>query len=58
MGSTDKFFECDPSCCLELGYALGQSKKVILTAMDGTTLPFDADMIPCYFWLSDESIEE
>jgi len=43
---------------LELGYALGQGKKMILTAMEGTILPFDAEMIPCYFWSSKKSIED
>lgn len=44
-----------PNCCLELGYALGQSKKGILTAKKGTKLPFDAKMIHCHFWLPNEA---
>jgi hypothetical protein len=39
-----------PNCCMELGYALGVAKKVILTAMEGTKLPWDVDAIHCHFW--------
>jgi len=42
------------NCCLELGYSLGQKKKVILMAKKGTKLPFDTKMIPCHFWSVDE----
>lgn len=47
-----------PNCCLELGYALGQKKRVILMAQKGTILPFDTEMIPCYFWSSNNSDDE
>jgi len=39
-----------PNCFMELGYALGLSKKVIVTAQEGTKLPFDSSSIPCHFW--------
>jgi hypothetical protein len=38
-----------PYCFIELGYALcGQ--RVIVTAEEGTLLPFDQNAIPCHFW--------
>lgn len=37
-------------CFTEMGYAFGQAKKVIVTAMEGTKLPFDSRSIPCHFW--------
>lgn len=39
-----------PNCLIELGYALGRGLKVIVTAEDGTELPFDQSAIPCHFW--------
>ena len=39
-----------PNCLLELGLALGLKKKVIITAIQGTKLPFDNAALPCYFW--------
>lgn len=39
-----------PNCLVELGYALGRATNVILTARDGTRLPFDTAAIPCHFW--------
>jgi hypothetical protein len=38
------------NCLIELGYALGRATRVILTAEEGTRLPFDTDAIPCHFW--------
>lgn len=43
------------NCFMELGYALGLSKKVILTAKEGTELPFDSAAIPCHFWSEKQS---
>lgn len=34
----------------ELGYAQGRSLKVLITAMDGTSLPFDSSAMPVHFW--------
>ena len=42
-----------PNCFIELGYAL-RATRVIVTAEEGTTLPFDQNAIPCYFWREDE----
>ncbi len=39
-----------PNCFIELGYALGTGNRVLVTAEDGTQLPFDQTMIPCHFW--------
>jgi hypothetical protein len=39
-----------PNCFIELGYALGCGIPVIVTAREGTALPFDQNAIPCYFW--------
>lgn len=39
-----------PNCFLEMGYAFGLNKKVLLTAIKGTKLPFDPSAIPCFFW--------
>src|SRR5690606_26487026 len=32
-----------PNCMMELGYALGRSRRVIISARKGTKLPFDQD---------------
>jgi hypothetical protein len=39
-----------PNCFIELGYALGNNTRVLVTAQDGTSLPFDQQAIPCHFW--------
>ncbi len=39
-----------PNCFIELGYALGIQNRVLVTAEEGTKLPFDQEMIPCHFW--------
>jgi len=39
-----------PNCFTELGYALGLRKKVIVTAQEGTSLPFDSASLPCHLW--------
>ncbi len=39
-----------PDCLIELGYALGRSRRIILTAKKGTVLPFDSQMLECHFW--------
>jgi hypothetical protein len=38
-----------PNCFIELGYSLHGS-RVIVTAEEGTPLPFDQNAIPCHFW--------
>ncbi|HEY0377237.1 MAG TPA: hypothetical protein VGC87_09790 [Pyrinomonadaceae bacterium] len=39
-----------PNCFIELGYALGRGLRVIMTAEEGTSLPFDQQAMPCHFW--------
>jgi nucleoside 2-deoxyribosyltransferase len=39
-----------PNVFYELGYADGLGKKVIVTAKEGTELPFDVKDIPTIFW--------
>lgn len=39
-----------PNCFIELGYGLGTQNRVLVTAEEGTKLPFDEEMIPCHFW--------
>lgn len=39
-----------PNCTMELGYALGRRRRVIISAKKGTRLPFDPDKLPTYFW--------
>ncbi len=47
-----------PNCFIEVGYAFGLNKKVLLTAIKGTKLPFDPSAIPCYFWDPNISSEQ
>ncbi|MBZ5671223.1 MAG: hypothetical protein LAO04_16020 [Acidobacteriia bacterium] len=46
-----------PNCFIELGYALGLGIPVIVTAQQGTVLPFDQNAIPTHFWTFEASIE-
>lgn len=39
---------------LELGYALGRPHKTIITAMDGTLLPFDSSAMSVHFWAKEQ----
>jgi hypothetical protein len=39
-----------PNCFMEMGYALGEQKRVIITARERTELPFDVASFPCFFW--------
>jgi hypothetical protein len=47
-----------PDCFTELGYSLGLRKKVIVTAQEGTHLPFDSAALPCFFWSSDQPADQ
>lgn len=38
------------NCFMEYGYALGCRLPVMLTARNGTSLPFDTSAIDCHFW--------
>lgn len=44
-----------PNCLMELGYALGRRRRVVVTAKAGTSLPFDADKLPTFLWSSGAS---
>lgn len=46
-----------PNCFIEAGVAYGLKKKVILTAKEGTNIPFDTNAINCFFW-DPESLNE
>ncbi len=39
-----------PNCMMELGYALARSRRVVISAKNGTKLPFDQDKLATYFW--------
>jgi hypothetical protein len=41
-----------PNCFMELGYALGRCRRVVLTAKKETQSPFDSKMIECYPWVN------
>lgn len=47
-----------PNCFIELGYSLGTQNRVLVTAEDGTKLPFDQQMIPCHFWNPSATVAE
>lgn len=46
-----------PNCTMELGYALARRRRVVISAMRGTRLPFDPDKLPAHFWRSQETNE-
>jgi hypothetical protein len=46
-----------PNCFIELGYALGNATRVLVTAEEGTPLPFDQQAIPCHFWKPGDSVD-
>lgn len=39
-----------PNCLMELGYAIGRGRRVVLSAKKGTPLPFDSDKLRVFFW--------
>lgn len=43
------------NCYIELGYALGRGHRVIITARQEESPPFDADKLPWYFWDPNDS---
>lgn len=47
-----------PSCMMELGYALGRRRRVVISAANGTQLPFDSDKLPTYLWKSEGTVDE
>jgi ATP-dependent RNA helicase HelY len=46
------------NCMLELGYALGRRRRVVISAAQGTELPFDSDKLPTYLWKGDGTVDE
>ena len=40
-----------------LGYAL-RGNRVLVTAEEGTKLPFDQEMIPCHFWRPGDTVAD
>jgi hypothetical protein len=46
-----------PNCMMELGYALGRSRRFVISAKKGTALPFDQDKLPTYFWNEAETAD-
>ncbi|MDX6622875.1 MAG: hypothetical protein QOE75_807 [Solirubrobacterales bacterium] len=42
-----------PNCTMEFGYALGRRRRVLISAKEGTKLPFDTDKLPTHFWRPD-----
>lgn len=39
-----------PNCLMELGYAFGRGRRVIVTAREGTDIPFDPNAIETRLW--------
>ena len=46
-----------PNCFIELGYAL-RGNRVLVTAEEGTNLPFDTQTVPCHFWKPGDSVAD
>ncbi len=44
-----------PNCTMELGYALARRRRVVISAMADTPLPFDSDKLPTHFWNPDQA---
>ena len=47
-----------PNVYYELGFAQGAGKRVIVTAMKGTTLPFDISDIAVIFWDGQKQLKD
>lgn len=45
-----------PNCLMELGYALGRHRRVVITARKGTKLGFDHDKLPTCFWDASKAV--
>lgn len=45
-----------PNCFMELGYALGNQQRVIVSARDDTRIPFDAFALEAFQWKETEDI--
>jgi hypothetical protein len=49
--------QASPNVFFEVGFARGCGKHVIVTAEEGTTLPFDLADVPVLFWSNREALE-
>jgi hypothetical protein len=47
-----------PNCFMELGFALGNAQKVIITAKKGTDFPFDAYALEAWLWPETGTVAE
>lgn len=47
-----------PNCFMELGYALGNTQRVIVTARKGTAIPFDPSCLETHMWDASVSISQ
>ena len=47
-----------PNCFMELGYALGNKQRVIVSAEKDTKFPFDAFGLEAFFWKDTDSLSE
>jgi hypothetical protein len=47
-----------PNCFTELGYALGNRQRVIISAHESERMPFDADKLPCRSWSQGEAVDQ
>lgn len=47
-----------PNCMMELGYALARHRRVIITAREGTPLPFDTDKLPTHLWTAGVTVDD
>ena len=46
-----------PNCLIELGYALGRNRPTVVTAREGTKLPFDITQYSAHFWHDPHQLE-
>jgi nucleoside 2-deoxyribosyltransferase len=49
--------ELSPNVFYEIGYAMGLGKDVIVTAKEGTKLPFDIGDVPTIFWAVQDDLK-
>ena len=47
-----------PNCFLELGYALGRGLPTMVTAREGSSLPFDIATLSVHLWKTTDTAEE
>jgi hypothetical protein len=47
-----------PNCFVELGYALGRARRVLLSAVKDTNRGFDISPADCYLWDPSSPIDQ